>query len=247
MFKNIIQFRASKEYINSNKEYLPVPCKSNIPQWYKKLSHDEVNVTVKGCMPFLDTLTTGYILKMPVDYLIGHNLEINGEKKTGVRTSIKFKNDLANCINLNYDGNAEYHACSQVAGSPLLEKNKNLPIHKILNPWIIKTPPGYSTLFLPPLNNSDDRFSIIPGIVETDSFKNEINFPFVVNGDKYPVLETTIKIGTPYVQLIPFKRENWKMEIVEEDENKLKENSLFSHYHLLNNYKKLFWRKKTWR
>ena len=247
MFKNIIQFRASKEYINSNKEYLPVPCKSNIPQWYKNLSHDEVNLTVKGCMPFLDTLTTGYILKMPVDYRIGHNLEINGEKKTGMRTSIKFKNDLANCINLNYDGNAEYHACSQVAGSPLLEKNKNLPIHKILNPWIIKTPPGYSTLFIPPLNNSDDRFSIIPGIVETDFFKNEINFPFVVNGDKYPVIETTIKIGTPYVQLIPFKRENWKMKIIEENKNKLKENSLFSHYHLLNNYKKLFWRKKTWR
>ena len=63
----------------------------------------------------------------------------------------------------------------------VVEKNKNLPFHKILNPWIITTPPGYSTLFVPPLNNSDDRFSIIAGIVDTDTFKNEINFPIVIH------------------------------------------------------------------
>ena len=63
------------------------------------------------------------------------------------------------------------------------------------------------------MNNTDDRFSIIPGIVDTDSFSLEINFPIVLNGDKYPVIKTTIKKGTPYVQVIPFKREKWKMKI----------------------------------
>ena len=95
----------------------------------------------------------------------------------------------------------------------MIEKNKNLAFHKILNPWIITTPPGYSTLFVPPLNNSDDRFSIIAGIVDTDTFKNEINFPIVINGDKYEILDTIIERGTPYVQCIPFKRDAWKMEI----------------------------------
>ena len=80
----------------------------------------------------------------------------------------------------------------------------------LLNPWKIKTPKGYSCLFVPPLNNSDDRFSIIPGIVDTDTFPSEINFPIIINGDKYPVLETTIKKGTPYVQIIPFKRDSGK-------------------------------------
>jgi hypothetical protein len=101
----------------------------------------------------------------------------------------------------------------QLEGSPYVEKNKNLPFYKIINPWIIKTPPGYSCLFVPPLNNTDDRFSIIPAIVDTDTFPNEINFPIVINGDKYPTLDTVLKKGTPYVQVIPFKRDKWKMKL----------------------------------
>jgi hypothetical protein len=101
---------------------------------------------------------------------------------------------MQNFINLN-STNSRYSSTEQLEGSPLIEKNKNLPFHKIINPWKIKTPKGYSCLFVPPLNNSDDRFSIIPGIVDTDTFPNEINFPIVINGDKYPTLETTIKKG----------------------------------------------------
>ena len=108
----------------------------------------------------------------------------------------------------------------QLTGCPYLEKNKNLNFHKIMNPFIIKTPPGYSSLFLPPMNNPDDRFSIIPGIVDTDTYNLEINFPIVFNGDKYESLKTTIKRGTPYVQVIPFKRDSWKMSIEEIKEKK---------------------------
>jgi hypothetical protein len=67
-----------------------------------------------------------------------------------------------------------------------LKKIKNLSFYKIINPWKIKTPKGYSCLFVSPLNNSDDRFSIISGIVDTDTFPNEINFPIIINGDKIP-------------------------------------------------------------
>ena len=105
--------------------------------------------------------------------------------------------------------------------------------------FIIKTPPGYSSLFLPPMNNTDDRFSIIPGIVDTDTYKLEVNFPIVFNGDKYESLKTTIKRGTPYVQVIPFKRDSWTMSI---EEIKEKKNNLFNFYkYLLNNYKKISW------
>jgi hypothetical protein len=68
VIENIIKFKAPKSYIENNKEYLPTPAKLNIPEWYKNLTHTPIQKTIKGCMPFLDTLTTGYILKMPVDY-----------------------------------------------------------------------------------------------------------------------------------------------------------------------------------
>ena len=39
-------------------------------------------------------------------------------------------------------------------------------IVKFINPWVVKTPPGYSTLFLPPLNQFDVPFQVISGLVE---------------------------------------------------------------------------------
>jgi len=247
MFENKIEFIASKEYIENSKIIHPIPAKNNIPQWFKKLKHSMNNMTVKGCMPFLDSLTSGYILKMPVDYYIKHNFKVEGtdKKATGFQTTER-PHWHTKHFNLNINQKEESHPTIQLEGSPLVEKNKNQSFHKIMNPWTIKTPPGYSTLFVPPLNNADDRFSIIPAIVDTDTFPNKVNFPFIVNGDKYETLETTIEFGTPYVQVIPFKRESWKMKVTEE-----KQNETVTHYfslrHIINNYKKIFWSKKSWK
>jgi hypothetical protein len=73
----------------------------------------------------------------------------------------------------------------------------------------------------------DDRFSIMPGIVDTDTFPNEINFPIVINGDKYPVLETIIEKGTPYVQIIPFKRDSWKMKFKSRTQKEIQNKDIF--------------------
>ena len=55
---------------------------------------------------------------------------------------------------------------------------------KALNQWHIKTPPGWSTLFVAPLNRDNDIFQAIPGIVDTDKFTENINFPgFFVKPD----------------------------------------------------------------
>ena len=52
---NKIQFSASKEYLDF-KSVVPEPIKNNIPKWYKDIKHTLDEKTVKGCMPFLDTL-----------------------------------------------------------------------------------------------------------------------------------------------------------------------------------------------
>ncbi len=247
MFDNIIKFVCREDYIRNNKDFLPIPAKLNVPDWYKKLQHTPAKKTIKGCVPFLDSLTAGYLLKMPIDYYIIHNVEYDGEKKSGAIVSLRFNSKMSNNLNLNYDGNEETHEYQQLEGSPHVEKNKKHKFHKILNPWIIKTPPGYSTLFLPPLNNTDDRFSIIPGIVDTDTFEREINFPIVINGDKYESLKSLVKAGTPYVQVIPFKRESWKMKIEKRNEKKFAEINFYYFKHILNNYKKNFWHKKSWK
>jgi len=248
MFDKTISFIACKEYIEFT-EIKPEPAKLNIPKWYKDLDHHVEIRTIKGCMPFLDTLTTGYILKLPTDYYICHNVVQDGERsmigKSGVQKTIS--NNITKNININHDG-SEYHRIDQLGEKcPFVKKNKDLAFHKILNPWIIKTPPGYSCLFIPPMNNSDDRFSIIPGIVDTDTYHKEINFPIIVNGDKYPILETVLKLGTPYVQVIPFKRDQWKMKIEALDNKENDKNDLSLHLKIINTYKTTWWHKKSWK
>ena len=251
MFDKEIEFSAHEDYFILKEDY-PTPIKLNIPEWYKKLEHTVLNKTVKGCIPFLDTLTSGYLLKMPQDFYIRHNVDNQNEKEEKFKDSFQTfgLHDmqhllLAKSINLN--SGVDIHPIKQVEGSPLIEKNKNLPFYKILNPWKIKTPRGYSCLFVPPLNNSDDRFSIIPGIVDTDTYPNEINFPMVINGDKYPVLKDIIKKGTPYVQIIPFKRESWKMIITSRKQKEIQNSKLFYGLKLLNIYKNKYWKKKSWK
>ena len=250
MFDKEIEFSAHEDYFTLKEDY-PIPAKLNIPDWYKKLEHTPLHKTVKGCMPFLDTLTSGYILKMPQDLNIRHNVDSKNEKgeifKDSFQTYGLFShNEFLVSKGINLNSGVDVHPQFQLEGSPLLNKNKNLPFYKILNPWKIKTPAGYSCLFVSPLNNADDRFSIISGIVDTDTFPNEINFPIVINGDKYPVLETIIKKGTPYVQIIPFKRDNWKMKFTKRKQNEITQSKIFYHLNLINVYKNKHWSKKSW-
>jgi hypothetical protein len=249
MFDNKIVFTAHEDYV-AIKEDLPKPIKLNIPEWYKKIQHTLESKTIKGCMPFLETLTTGYILSCPQDIKIKHNF-FNEETKqpdTGFKSALGNVNDFlrSKLINLNTDS-YQYHPTAQLEGSPLIEKNKNLAFFKILNPWLIETPPGYSCLFLSPLNNRDDRFEIISGIVNTDTYKQEINFPIVFNGDKYPTLDTTIEKGTPYVQVIPFKRESWEMQIKSTKTKDIFSKTLQHSLILINRYRDYLWNKTRWK
>jgi hypothetical protein len=251
MFDKEIEFSAQEDYFYIKEDY-PTPAKLNIPEWFKKLEHSALNKTVKGCMPFLDSLTAGYILKMPQDLYIRHNVDNKNEKGEEFKDSFQTYglHDASQVLyakSINLNSGIDTHSTKQLEGSPFIKKNKNFPFYKIVNPWKIKTPKGYSCLFVPPLNNSDDRFSIISGIVDTDTFPNEINFPIVLNGDKYPVLEDTIKKGTPYVQIIPFKRESWKLELKPRKQKEIQNSKLFYGLKFLNVYKDKYWNKKSWK
>lgn len=245
MFYKNITFSAPEKYIDSNPE-LPTPAKNHLPNWFKELNHSIEIPTIKGCVPFLDGLTSGYFLKLPQDYLLKYYSE--EQDKSFVQASLVACPDIIFDIKkfkINIDcAFISTHSETQVKNSNFLKKNGLKHIFKFLNPWKIKTPDGYSCLFLPPLNNEDDRFQIIPAIVDTDSYELEINFPFIINGDKYKTLETVLKKGTPFVQIIPFKRENWKLKIEKATKDFSKELDFFSKF--IYKYKKLNWHKKIY-
>jgi hypothetical protein len=69
----------------------------------------------------------------------------------------------------------------------------------------------------------------------------------VVNGDKYPILETLIKKGTPYAQIIPFKRDSWKMNLKPRKKEEIVNSMVFFALTIINSYKEKYWSKKSWK
>lgn len=169
----------------------PFPAKDDIPSWFRKvpaidkdvLSPTNNGITVKRCMPFFDALSTGWIL--PLAALV--RLEIKDGGRT-VDAGWEFDRDMV--------GN---HAMFQVAGHPASPR----PPCKMYNYWTIRTPPGWSCLFVPPLNRDNGVLEVMAGVVDTDEYVSLIHFPFFANG---PDGVYTLEKGMPLVQVIPFQR-----------------------------------------
>lgn len=175
----------------------PVAAKTVMPDWFRRLPpvdkghvHSGNNgLTVKRCMPFLDALTTGWILPLAATV----RLEVRDGGKT---------------VNAGWDIDRDMvsnHSNFQVAGNPRDVR----PPCKFHNYWTIVTPPGWSCLFVPPLNRPSEIFEVVSGIVDTDTYTSLINFPFYATETDGTY---TIEKGTPLVQVIPFKRSGTYIE-----------------------------------
>jgi hypothetical protein len=214
--------------------FSPQPATKVLPEWYKKQSEytagekkptesGSTPSTVKKCMPVFDALTSGYILFTPVDVYVSKKDDMPYYQWSG-QDAISF------------------HPLAQADNHPA--KN-GFAYPKWMNPWAIKTPKGYSTLFIPPMHNPNNMFTVLEGVVDTDTYTDPVNFPFVL---KDPSWEGMIPAGTPMVQVIPFKRDAWKMKIGGEKE--IKENmKLVGKLQTLffNRYKTYFWSRKEYK
>ena len=227
MFDKKITFIATEKNM-ANVWPHPKPASRFIPEEYKKLKRfKEDNLhshTIKTCMPFLDSLTMGYIIPFDQDYLVD-----------------PVENDFS-VTPANKNASSEFHDKEQLPKE--WQKISGKKVGKFMNKWLIKTPPGYSCLFVQPMNRMEERFDIIPGVVDTDTYLNLINFPYFLKKRDEQFL---FKRGEPMVQVIPFKRESWKMWsgfYYEKAHSKI--------INILNNewmdrYKKYFWSKKSFK
>jgi hypothetical protein len=85
------------------------------------------------------------------------------------------------------------------------------PPVKFINHWVVKTAPGWSTLFIPLVNNSlsNPHFTCLGGLVDTDTYPKEVNFPAVWHT---PNFDGHLPAGTPLVVAIPVKRDSVSRE-----------------------------------
>jgi len=190
--KNIIFTNVS----GNNELEHPQPASKFIPDWYSKMESyiggvkkprgdGNIAATVKRCMPVFDAITAGYIIVSPAD----------------VYVSIK---DGQQHFEWSSFGLISFHPIEQAPEHPA---RKPHAYPKWINHWAIKTPKGYSTLFVQPFHR-ESVFTILPGVVDSDQYFAPVNFPMVINN---PEFEGLIPKGTPIAQVIPFKRDSWSM------------------------------------
>ena len=171
----------------------PKAASKYIPPWFKKIPMDLSSrgefggpgPSAKRCIPLLDVMSYGYTLTLAADthFITNDNCSI-----IKVTNSPELKT-------------VEFHTIEQLGehtapGFPA-------PPVKFINPWVIKTAPGWSTLVLPPINHFNENFTCLAGLVDTDKYAKEINFPAVWHT---PNFDGTIKAGTPLVTVFPIKR-----------------------------------------
>jgi hypothetical protein len=230
-----IKFSTNNELALNN--FPPIPAGKLVPDWYKNLSllvdKDALDarflaendlptpLTIKGCVPVKDYITSGYIIRTHTDILITPD-QLPDEMHSWWWKA-KYE-----CL-----GSHTYRQCPVNIG-----KGKNTYM-KYINPWMIKTPPGYSCLFYQPEYFFNEKIKVLPGIVDTDTYDANVNFPFVVMSDK----TFMIKCGDPIMVVMPFKRDDWSSEVSfagpQKDSN--------MNIHMLRGYLKMFHKRKTFK
>lgn len=189
MKNNKIKFQSIEPVIDIER---PSASTKNVPSWYRKMPGVRDNIaTAKKCVPFLDAFAMGYHIPLASD--------VFWDKE---EQSFSFNSK----INV-----ASAHYMSQTEDVVLPPGFNPQPL-KWNNFWHISTPKGYSTLFIHPLNRMDLPFYSFSGVVDTDKHPLVINFPFVLRED----FEGKIEKGTPIIQAIPFKRDKWSAEYLDQ-------------------------------
>lgn len=217
--KNIISFKSYRYWLNSDSDSAPKPTQQFIPTWYKDADRFAKNPqtgeyykatpnvcpfpkegtkddfgkipTWKACPAIMDAFTTGYVLRTPCDL-----------------TFFKNKNGI---IDVKIEDSRYLDFCTKRGPMAQFEHPIGYYEHHFAwHPdWGIELPDGYSCLYMTPMNRFDLPFLNTTGIVDNDKVFISGTFPFfIIDG-----WEGEIKAGTPYMQVLPFKRENWEHKI----------------------------------
>lgn len=181
----------------------PVPAPMGVPDWVKTMPATAFSAlnqaeeqTVKRCPPFIDAMTTGFLIPLICDLRV----EDGG---------ISWDNELPPCGAIDFPRSpVSFHDVAQVTGSPLFEADRFLL--KFHNLWTIEAPEGWALLFTHPINRFDLPFTTVTGLVDSDRFHDSfVHFPAHWHETAF---RGVLPKGTPVAQCIPVKRQAWAMQ-----------------------------------
>ncbi len=225
------KFKKSKiEFFTDHEELMPYAPKAAshfYPDWFKRMkgSHDvqpsrkfpfgisssmilsNVNATVKRCPGVLSFMSQGYIVPLWSDYVV------------------QVRKDSIFAFGSNESSSASLHGRHIHFDKMPQSEDYYKDAVKFTNPWKIKTPKGWSTMIVAPFFHMEDRFTIIPGVIESDTYHHMHVNTFFKNYEA----DHQLRMGMPFIQVIPFERSKLEHEVrvSTEEDKKLIENLQF--------------------
>ncbi|MCP5144550.1 MAG: hypothetical protein H6978_06970 [Gammaproteobacteria bacterium] len=203
-----IKFVSNRPWLNEQSASKPGPIIKTLPEWYRQADRFAINPetgkpwelpdgggkipTWKACPAVFDIMGTGYTYKTPCD--------------------IEFFHDARGII--------QARILDQQHQNFLLDRE---PLPQFVAPpgyhgkhfawwadWAVELPEGYSALYSHPFNRFELPFITTNGIVDNDKDHLPGAMPFFFLKGITGILPA----GTPYAQILPFKRQHWEAEYV---------------------------------
>lgn len=239
-----MQFIGNRYWLSKDENNKPSPIIKYMPKWFREADRfakipgtDEFWVgpdngkipTWKACPALFDIMGTGYALVTPCN--------------------IEFFINEKGIIDCKIEDERYKDFCSTRQQMPQFEHPHGFyRDHFAWFPeWAVKAPEGYSVLYSSPFNRYDLPFITVAGIIDNDKVNLPGTMPFFIREGWTGV----IPAGTPYAQLLPFKREDWDSEYVVPDHlNMMKSNIQNSKKFRIPNggvYKNTVWSKRTYK
>lgn len=201
----LIKFIKNRPWLTAESDSVPKPTIKTIPEWYRRGDRFAVKEngdywknpmdggkipTWKACPAIFDIMGTGYVYRTPCDIEF---YEDNGQIKVKVSNP-----QMADFIQNR---------------PPMPQFKAPMGYHEFhfawWADWAVEVPEGYSVLYTQPFNRFELPFLTTSGIIDNDKVNLPGTMPFfVVKG-----FTGIVPAGTPYAQMLPFKREDWDSQV----------------------------------
>jgi len=235
--KKIITFREGAPGVGDMYGF-PEQSKMFVPNWYKKIpAYRKIEErklrlgrqasTIKQCMPFLDAFTSGYMITVPHD--IGIDV-LYGEVTPYWQAD---RSNLASVFQKEYSFRSD--------GLPTPDGYLD-DIWRVDVEFFVSLPKGYSLLCTHPFNRYDLPFLVLTGIIDADKATGTFSATIYLKKDFVGVIEK----GTPLMQILPFKREDWTRKNLPWNEEFYRKAKFDLFSKIERSYQNKFWSKKIY-
>ncbi len=207
--------RPKVEFFTEHEELLdfpPIAARKALPEWFRQMAPSidlppsntrfpfglskalrlsNVNATIRRCPGIISYLSEGYLIPLWTDFLV----QVRGKTVYAVGS-----NELAH---------ASPHSKQMQYDTMPLPDDYLADSVKFTNPWKVRTPPGWSVLLSQPFYHFEQRFTVVPGVVDADAYHHIHVNTFFRKGDR----DHQLKMGMPFVHVLPFQRSQLELEV----------------------------------